>query len=235
MALNLLGNNIKPLLFAFGIFSIFIGTVYAIIQKRLKRLIIYSSIAQTGFLISALSVNSTNGFLIVFFYLIIYIITSFLIWSNFSLFLNFKINSNLFEKKNLSPLLISSFINYFKFDKVLSFTFVLIFFSIAGIPPFAGFLAKILVLYELINQNYIYISIFLIIISSFSVFYYIRIIKTTFFEPISSDKRIKEFISINNLEIHYNYINISLGLYFLIFLFFLSEYIILFFQFIIYS
>lgn len=59
---------------------------------------------------------------------------------------------------------------------------LIIFFSIAGIPPFAGFFAKVIILLELIAKKKFLVSILLIIISSISVFYYIRVLKTLFFE-----------------------------------------------------
>jgi NADH:ubiquinone oxidoreductase subunit 2 (subunit N) len=62
-----------------GIFSALLGTFFALSQKRLKRLIIYSSIAQIGFVVSGLSLNSLDGFTSVFFFLIIYLMTALLI------------------------------------------------------------------------------------------------------------------------------------------------------------
>ncbi len=62
-----------------GILSAFIGTFYALSQNRLKKLIIYSSISQVGFLVAGLSTHSLGGYSSVIFFLIIYIITSILI------------------------------------------------------------------------------------------------------------------------------------------------------------
>ena len=60
--------------------------------------------------------------------------------------------------------------------------FVCIFFSIAGIPPFVGSLAKILILLELIYVKLNTIAVLVIVLSSISIFYYIRIIKIIYFE-----------------------------------------------------
>ena len=60
---------------------------------------------------------------------------------------------------------------------------VIIFFSIAGIPPFSGFLAKMLIIYNLVNLNYIVFACILVLISAFSVYYYLRILKVAYFEP----------------------------------------------------
>jgi NADH-quinone oxidoreductase subunit N len=54
-------------------------------------------------------------------------------------------------------------------------------FSIAGIPPLAGFFSKLLILSSLVGENYIVTTLFIVIISSVACFYYIRLIKTFFF------------------------------------------------------
>ena len=81
-----------------------------------------------------------------------------------------------------TPLFLSSLSNFFKFNSLWSFSFVLMFFSVAGIPPLSGFLSKIFILFGLIDSNQLIGSICLIMISAISVFYYIRVIKVIFFE-----------------------------------------------------
>jgi NADH-quinone oxidoreductase subunit N len=165
-----------------GILSVFVGTFFAIRQKRLKRVIIYSSIAQVGFLVAALATNTLDGFVSVYFFLLIYIITSVLIWAYIIQFYGSQREVNLFEGKSASSIFLSNLSNYFKFDKVGAFSFVLIFFSVAGIPPLSGFLSKIFILFGLISSNFILSSCIIIIISAISVFYYLRIVKIIFFE-----------------------------------------------------
>lgn len=69
----------QNILLSLGVFSTLLGTFYALSQKRLKKLIIYSSIAQIGFLVSGVAINSLGGNTSVLFFLIIYLITSILI------------------------------------------------------------------------------------------------------------------------------------------------------------
>jgi len=165
-----------------GLLSVFFGAFFAIQQKRLKRLVIYSSIAQVGFLISALSVNTLNSLVSVYFFLCIYIISSIAIWTNFSLFYQFKDKINKLKNLNSTPLFLSSLSNFFNFNSLWSFSFVIIFFSIAGIPPLSGFLSKIFILFSLVESNNILGSLLLVLISAVSVFYYLRIIKIVYFE-----------------------------------------------------
>jgi NADH-quinone oxidoreductase subunit N len=89
--------DIKSLLTIAGVLSVFVGTFFALKQKRVKRLVIYSSIAQIGFLVAALCSNSLDGFSAIFFFLIIYIITAILTWSHVNLFYTFQKRVNTFN------------------------------------------------------------------------------------------------------------------------------------------
>jgi NADH-quinone oxidoreductase subunit N len=176
--------EIRYLFIFSGLLSVFIGSFFALNQKRFKRLIIFSSVAQIGFLITALSINTVNSMASVLFFLTIYIITSFLIWSNFALLSNFQELVSTFFSRLPSPLFISNLSSFFVTNKIWSFSNILIFFSLAGIPPLVGFFAKVFIVSSLIETGDITNSFLLLIISTISVFYYLRIIKIIFFEKI---------------------------------------------------
>jgi proton-translocating NADH-quinone oxidoreductase chain N len=175
-------TQIKELLLFSGILSIFFGSFFAIRQKRLKRFIIYSSIAQTGFLTVSLVNTNYIGFLGLNFFLLIYIITSIIIWINVSLLFSFQNKINIFQGKKMTPLFLSTLSSFFFVNSLWSVSILFIFFSLSGVPPFVGFLSKILVIYSLIKSSNIFSSFLLIIISAISVFYYLRVIKIIFFE-----------------------------------------------------
>jgi len=205
-----------------GVFSTIIGTFYALSQNRLKKLIIYSSIAQIGFIVVGLSLNTLNGYIAVLFFLCIYIATSILIWSHFSLFYLFQYKTNNFFGKESSTLFLSSLTNLFSANKLWAFSFVIIFFSVGGIPPLTGFLSKIFILSEVVNNSSYLCALCLIIVSSISVFYYIRIVKVMFFEPTKLESYYEQFQTV----FYYSaldsiYLIISLLLSFLIITFFI--------------
>jgi len=176
-------SSVQILLLASGLFSVFLGTFFAIKQRRVKKLVIYSSIAQVGFLVIALATNSLEGFISIYYFLVIYIITSVLVWSNIVYLYNSqKINNRIYSKP-LSSLFLSNLANLFKSDKLWALSFVIIFFSVAGIPPLSGFLAKVFVLLSLVFSGYKIAAVILVLISAISVFYYVRVIKVVFFEP----------------------------------------------------
>ena len=172
----------QSILFFCGLLTIFIGSLLALKQKRLKRLIIYSSISQGGFLISALSVNTIESASSIYFFLTIYLISSVLVWLKFSNFYTTQINFNSFLNFNQTPLYLSSLSNFFKSNLLWSLSFIIIFFSFAGIPPLSGFLSKIFIILSLLKTQTISNSYLLILVSIIPIFYYLRIIKIVFFE-----------------------------------------------------
>lgn len=180
--ISLFSEKISGALLVFGILSAFVGTFFAISQKRLKRLIIYSSIAQTGFMVCALSVQTLEGYTSLYFFLVIYLITSILIWGHFVVFYSFFAKTTKSYGKQSDPIFISSLTNFYKYNSLWCFSLVVVFFSVAGIPPLTGFLSKMLIIYELIISQAIISSIVLIVISSVSVYYYIRVLKNIYFE-----------------------------------------------------
>jgi NADH-quinone oxidoreductase subunit N len=186
-SLNNVFVNINFLLLTLGISSALVGTLFAINQKRLKRLIIYSSIAQTGFLISGLSTGNIEGYTSVYFFLYIYLITSIMIWGHFIVFYAFYSRTAIFCSSELNPLFLSSLSNLFKKNSLWCFSFIIIFFSVGGIPPLSGFLSKMFILYELVNYKKIIGAILLIFVSAVSIYYYIRLIKILCFESKNSN------------------------------------------------
>jgi len=185
--LNVFFEDISTLLLAAGILSTFFGTFFGLTQKRIKKLVIYSSVAQTGFLVSGLSLGNLEGVTSVYFFLIIYLLTSILMWGHIIVFYRFYSKLSNFYSVQISSLFISSLSNLARNNALWCFSFVIVFFSIAGIPPLTGFLSKMLVLFELINFDNIIAATVLLLISAVSVYYYIRFIKTIFFEPKKHD------------------------------------------------
>ena len=91
---------VKYILIFAGILTVVAGSYLSITQKRLKRFVIYSSISQLGFIIVALSICTLEGFVAVYFFLLIYIISSIILWSSIVSLTFF--NNVTLEKKNSS-------------------------------------------------------------------------------------------------------------------------------------
>ena len=226
--------DIKDLFILVGVISVYVGTFFALKQKRMKRLVIYSSIAQIGFLVAALSTNSVDGFSSIFFFLMIYIITSVLVWNHISLFYSFQNQVNSFSGRTSTPLFLSSLSNFFKSNSLWAFSFVLIFFSVAGIPPLSGFLAKVFILFGLIDSQQLLGAIIIIMLSSISVFYYIRVVKVIFFETKDIKSNNEKFQTIFNVGFfNFDCVIMSVCLFSLVYFFFYPTSLLLICQYIV--
>lgn len=210
----------QTILFLVGMFSIFFGLLKALKQKRLKKLYIYSSISQMGLPLCALVDNSLESFTIVYFFLFIYLLTSVLMWGTFVL-----INSNqakvFVDKKNIIntyPLFISTLKHLITNNSSLALAFLFLLFSLAGIPPFAGFLSKVYIYFSLIQGNKYEIASIIFYISAFGVYYYIKILKIMFYENINFTFPAKAQSSFNSKLLDLDYTLSAITMFFLLFL-----------------
>jgi len=140
-------------------------------QKRLKRLLAYSAISHTGFIllgISCCTIDSVKASLI---YIVLYSITSLAL---FSIILSLGISKKL-------PKYLINWSSLAKYNMLLASSFSLILFSMAGIPPLAGFFSKLFVLLSLLTQGSVALSVVIVLLSSIGCFYYIRLVKIFFF------------------------------------------------------
>jgi NADH-quinone oxidoreductase subunit N len=223
-------NNMSIILnivLVFACMSTIYGTFLALNQKRLKRLVVYSSIAQTGFLVAGISLGTLNGYIDTYFFLFVYLITSILIWSYFILFYEGYSKSSEFFNQEIKPLYITSLENLYRYNSVFALPLVIIFFSIGGIPPLSGFLIKMLILYDLIKENLMSYSIILLFVSAISIYYYIRVIKIVYFEPKKTVKSSFFFFQNENDMSDLSFVVISFFTFALVYLFFFPTLLIL--------
>ena len=200
-----------------AVLSILLGSVAALKQRKLKSLLAYSSISNMGLILAAFSAGHLEGIKAVFYYFIIYIISGLSIWSIFLALKLKKKNAN--EKYNKD---LGDFSLLHESNSILAYSFVIIMFTIAGIPPMVGFLAKINIFLTLIISSMNFIACISIVTSVISTFYYIRILKVIFFENMLIGKL---FYPIDSR------INIIRGfLFFLMVFFFVSPLIMDFFS-----
>lgn len=208
-------QQIQPIIIIASILSMLIGSIGALNQTKIKRLIAYSAISHIGFILLGILPGTIYSIQATIIYTIIYIIMSI---ASFCLILS------IFEKTNY----ISELSGLSRKNPVLASTFALTLFSIAGIPPLAGFFSKYLILLEALGNNLIILAIIGVAASSIAAFYYIRIIKWMFFKD-SIDFYIKDIADIIKPQINIT-INTSLilgvCLFFIITILFYPNYLI---------
>ena len=152
--------------------SIIVGSIGAIIQSSIKRLLAYSSIAHMGFILVGLVSFSNLGLEGVLFYLLIYL---FLLIGVFSIILSLQKDDQPIE-------LLSDLRGLSNNHPLLAISFLIFMFAMAGIPPLSGFFGKWFVFYAAVDKGYYGLAIVGIIFSVVSAFYYLKIIKIMFFE-----------------------------------------------------
>lgn len=186
------------ILLILSIFSIIFGSLGGLFQTKIKRLFAYSAISHVGFLGVAISINTFNGYVAFFFYLIIYLLLNF---NFFFIYLNLRNFNNFMKLKKISDLK-----NLTKFNSILGIFFALNLFSMGGIPPLAGFFSKFLIFSSLLNESFFFVGGFIILLSVLSCFYYLRLIKIIYFSTIKKPLILKQisyldsiFISITSL------------------------------------
>lgn len=172
----LASTQVKNILLISSIFSLIIGTVVGLAQIKIKRLLAYSTISHIGFMLLALAINTEQSIDSFLFYLIQYIITNLNIFFILLAISYIKFDLNL-NKEITDIKYIKDLQGLFAMNPLLSLTFSISLFSMAGIPPLIGFFSKQFVLYSAIDQGYYLLSLIAIIVSVISASYYLKIIK----------------------------------------------------------
>ena len=162
----------QTILIFLSIASMLFGAVAAIGQTNLKRLIAYSSIGHVGYALAGLTTGTNEGIQTSIIYFTIYIIMNL---GLFSCLLMMKRNNQYFES-------IDDLSGLSKNHPLLSLSFLIILFSLAGIPPLAGFFAKFYVFKSVIEQSMYFLAIVGLLSTVIAAFYYLRIIKIMYFD-----------------------------------------------------
>ncbi len=165
-------------LFVFSsLLSIILGSVAAIYQIKLKRLLTYSMITNTGYLLLSFSFGDISGIYVTVFYLISYI---FIMFGLFFCFICLRNRSNNFLIKRINMLS-----NLIEINSLLAFSIFILLFSIAGIPPLLGFYSKFFLFLFSMKFKMYWLALLFVVFSVISVFYYIRLVKLMYFNRTS--------------------------------------------------
>jgi len=155
-----------------SIASMILGAVAAIGQDNIKRLMAYSSIGHMGYALAGLATGTNSGIQSTIIYLTIYLVMNL---GAFGCIFMMKRENIFYENINdLSGLS--------KNHPLLALGFLIILFSLAGIPPLAGFFAKFYIFMAVIESKMFVLAIIGLITTVVSAFYYLRIIKIIYFD-----------------------------------------------------
>lgn len=176
-----------------ALFSIILGSIAAIYQIKLKRMLTYSMITNTGYLLFGLSLGDVSGIYVTLFYLISYI---FIMVGLFFCFLSLRDRSS-----GLLVRRINMFSNLLEINPFLSFSIFILLFSIAGVPPLLGFYSKFFLFLFSLKYKMYWLTILFVIFSVISVFYYIRLVKLMYFNRSSGWVFLSDISFLNSLII----------------------------------
>ena len=162
----------QPIIIFLSIASMLFGAVAAIGQNNLKRLVAYSSISHIGYALAGLSTGTNEGIQSSIVYISIYLVMNL---GLFSCLLMMKRDDQYFES-------IDDLSGLSKNHPVISLSLLIILFSLAGIPPLAGFFAKFYIFKSVIEQSMYFLAIVGLLSTVIAAFYYLRIIKIIYFD-----------------------------------------------------
>jgi NADH-quinone oxidoreductase subunit N len=165
----------QQMLVFLAVASIAVGNIVAIAQSNLKRMLAYSTISHMGFLMLGLIAANDNGYSSALFYVITYTVMTL---GSFGMIL--LLSRAGFEAEN-----IDDFRGLNQKSKWYAFVMLVLMFSLAGIPPTAGFFAKLSVLQAVLEAGYTWLVVLAVLLSVVGAFYYLRIVKVMYMdEPV---------------------------------------------------
>ena len=160
------------MLYALIILTITVGNLFAIRQRNMKRFLAFSSVSQAGYIMLGVIAFNTTGLASMMYYILVYI------FSNLAAFGVIGAIENATGKVNMDD-----YNGLYKTNPKLSFAMMLAMFSLAGIPPFAGFFSKFFIFTGAIQQGStaIYVLVLIALINTIiSLYYYLLVVKAMF-------------------------------------------------------
>jgi NADH-quinone oxidoreductase subunit N len=187
----------QMILIILSVLSMLLGNIVAIAQSNLKRMLAYSTISHVGFILMGILTGTTAGYGASMFYVIAYAVMSLGGFGMIAL-----MSRAGFEAEN-----IEDFKGLNQKSPWFAFVMLAVMFSMAGVPPFLGFWAKLAVLQEAVNSGLVWLAVVGVVASVIGAFYYLRIIKVMYFDkpldetPLQASMDFRLTLSLNALII----------------------------------
>ncbi len=167
----------QPMLIILALLSVTVGNIIAIAQTNLKRMLAYSTISHMGFFLFGMASGGAHGYSAALFYVLVYALMSL---GAFGVILCLARAD--FEAENLVDLTGLS-----KSRPWLALLMLILMLSMAGIPPTAGFFAKLSVIQALVRAELVWVAVAAVLLAVVGAFYYLRIIKLIYFDAPPDD------------------------------------------------
>ncbi len=174
---NTIGNIFEPYLAVIAVLSMFFGSIVAISQTNIKRMLAYSSISHAGYMIIGLAAGNYDGIAGIIFYLAVY---TFMNLGAFGIVA-------LIEGREEANLELKSYSGLASRSPMLAALLAIVMFSLAGIPPFAGFFGKYYIFIAAIKAHLTWLAIAGVLSSVISVYFYIRVVVLMYFRETETE------------------------------------------------
>jgi len=187
----------RQILAVLAALSMLLGNVVAIAQQSIKRMLAYSTIAHMGFLLLGIAAGTVSGFAGAMFYAITYSLMS---AGAFGVVI--ALGRQHFESDQLAD-----FAGLSRRAPWVALLMLILMFSMAGVPPFAGFWAKWFVIKEAVAEGLVWLAVVGVLTSVIGAYYYLRIIRLMYFdepasrEPVHAGGDARFILSANGLAI----------------------------------
>ncbi|MDC0903867.1 NADH-quinone oxidoreductase subunit NuoN [Candidatus Thioglobus sp.] len=160
-----------------AVLSIALGSVIALMQTNIKRLLAYSTISHVGFIMLGFVTGVISGYGAAVFYVFVYILMSL---AAFGIVI-------LLNKKGFEADQISDFKGLSKHSPWFALMMLVVMLSMAGVPPFIGFYAKFFILQQVVSAGFVTLAVVAVVFAVISAYYYLQIIKSMYFDEADKD------------------------------------------------
>lgn len=164
-------NEWKEVIYVVLVLTITIGNLFAMRQNNIKRFLAFSSIAQAGFILLGVIGFSSHGFTSVIYFVLIYV---------FSNLAAFGVAAVIEDKTGKED--ISEYKGLYKTNPVLSIIMMIAMFSLAGIPPVAGFFGKLFLYMSAAGRGFYILVLIAVLNAIISLYYYLIVVKAMFID-----------------------------------------------------
>ena len=167
----------SDLFMVLAIMSIAVGSLVALMQTNIKRLLAYSTISHIGFVLLGFATGVIEGYGAAAFYVLVYVLMSLAAFGTI-----IALNKKGFEAEQ-----IVDFRGLSKHSPWFALIMLAVMLSMAGVPPFIGFYSKLFILQQVVSAGYVYLAITAVVFAVISAYYYLQIIKTMYFDDAEKE------------------------------------------------
>ena len=163
----------QDMLVIMALLSMAVGNIIAIAQTNIKRMLAYSTISHMGFFLLGILSAGPEGYAAAMFYMLVYTAMSL---GGFGMVV-------LLSREGFEADRLEDYRGLNQRNPWYAFLMLLLMFSMAGVPPTAGFYAKLLVIQSAINAGQVWVAVAAVLLSVIGAYYYLRVVKLMYFDP----------------------------------------------------